>query len=168
LDAVLFSNAAAVPDLQPAGILAGATSVTPSAGTIPSEAMADDVSALVQAISAFAGNSNVTLVAAPAQATRFALCAEQMPFAVLMTKALSVGTVVAIANNALAAAIAEPAIDAAKSVALQFEDSPPGAINSAASRSVWQIDSVAIRVKQGVSWAVRDPAAVSVVTGTKW
>jgi capsid protein len=168
LDAVLFSNVAAVADLHPAGILVGATSVTPSTQTVPSEAMADDVSALVQAISTFAGNSNVTIVAAPAQATRLALCAEQMPFAVLMTKALAVGTCVAVANNALAAAIAEPAIDAAKSVALQFEDSTPGAINSAASRSIFQIDAVAIRVHQGVSWCIRDPAAVSYVSGTKW
>jgi hypothetical protein len=167
LDAVLFSAAAAVADTSPAGILLGATVVTPSTQTVPSEAMGDDLGALVGAIAPYVGASNFAIIASPAQAARIMLAGGDLPL-VLASSALPAGRVVAVGLNAVAAAISEPEIDSAKSVALQFEDATPGAINSAASRSVFQIDSVAIRVKQGVSWAVRDPAAVSVVTGTKW
>jgi hypothetical protein len=167
LDLALFSANAAVADTSPAGLLLGAVAVPPSTQTIPSEAMGDDLAGLAGAISNFVGASNFAIIASPPQAARLMLCGNGLPL-VLASSALPSGKVVALAVNALAASIAAPAIDAGKSMTLQFDDATPGAINTAASRSIFQIDAVAIRVVQGVSWAVRDPAAVSVVSNAKW
>ena len=70
LDASLFSNNAGTPGLQPPGLLNGVTPITASTSTNKTEAMDDDLAALVQAIAARAGNGSVAFVAAPAQATR--------------------------------------------------------------------------------------------------
>jgi hypothetical protein len=169
LDAALFSNAAAVPDLRPAGILLGAISVPPSSNDIPSEAMADDISTLVEAISSFAGNGNIALVCAPAQWVRILLCANRLPFAVLASSAVPTGQVNCIALNALASVVEPVMVDAGKQVSFHSEDTNPQPVGTAAPHiSTWQTDSVALRVKLPVTWALRDARAVSFVTATKW
>jgi hypothetical protein len=169
LDAALLSNAAGVAGVHPAGILVGATSVTPSTATTKTEAMDDDLAALVAAIAAFAGNGSVAFVCAPAQATRIMLRAQRSPGPVLMSAALASGTVVAIATNALVSALEPIAIDGAKAVSVHQDDTSPQPIgNAGPTRSLWQTDSVALRMRMPVSWCVRNAAAVAVVTATKW
>jgi hypothetical protein len=155
LDAALFSNVAG-DAMRPAGLLVGATSVTPSANTVPSEAMGDDLGALAAAISPYAGNGSIALVLAPAQAMRVAL-ASHVAFPVLMSGALANGSAIMVATNAVACTIQPTRLDAAKSVTLHEEDTTPGAVGSASpGRSLFQTDSVALRMIMPVSWAVRD------------
>jgi hypothetical protein len=176
LDAAVFSNAAAVPGLRPPGILNGASAITASASTSKAEAMDDDLCKLVETIAPFAGNGSVAFVCSPAQATRIMLRAERPPGLVLMSGALASGTVVALATNALAAAVEPVRIDAAKSAVIHEETTTPLPIASpgspivvaAPTRSLWQTDSVALRVRLPCSWVIRDSRAVSVVTATKW
>jgi hypothetical protein len=168
LDASMFSSAAA-DTTRPAGILVGATVVTPSAGTIASEAMADDLAALVGAIAAYSGSGSIAIVAAPAQATRIGLVAERPPFPVLMSSSLAAGTAIALATNALAVTIEPIRLDAAKSITVHEETTSPLPVGSALpSRSTFQTDTVALRMKFPVSWCVRDARAVSSVVTTKW
>jgi hypothetical protein len=131
--------------------------------------MGDDLAALAGAIAPFAGNGNIAIIAAPAQATRIGLWRERTSFPVLMSSALAAGTVIALATNALAAAIEPVALDAAKSVTVHEESTSPLPVGSASpSRSLWQTDSVALRMRLPVSWVVRDARAVASVVTTKW
>jgi len=168
LDASLFSSTAA-DALRPAGILVGATAVTASTDTIKSEAMADDLAKLAGAIAPYVGNNSIAYIASPAQAVRIAICADRLPFPVLMSSAIGSGTVIAIAMNALASVIEAVRLDAAKSVSVVEVDTSPPAIGSAGpARSAFQTDTMVIRIKLPVSWAVRDPRAVAYIPGTTW
>jgi Phage capsid family len=174
LDAALFSNTAAVAGLHPPGILVGATTVAPSADTNKTSAMDDDLSALVQAIAAYAGNGSIAFVAAPAQATRILLRAEKMPGPVLMSSALSAKTVIAIATNALAGALEPTEIDVSRSATFHEEDTTPlpivgaGGQVAAPARSLFQTDCVALRLRLPVSWITRANGAVAIVSNTVW
>lgn len=167
LDAALFS-ATAASAAQPAGILVGAISVTASVSTDKFDALGDDLGALVSAIGPYAGNGSVTLIANPMQAVRATLYTG-LSFPVLMTSALPVGTVVAVANNALASIVEAPAIDAANATSLHLEDTNPQAIGSASpAKSMYQTSCVALRIRLPISWVIRNPLAVAVVTSTHW
>jgi Phage capsid family len=168
LDNVLFSNSAAVAGLHPAGILVGATSVTPSTATYKADAMVDDIAGMIQAIAPYVGNGSVAICAAPAQATRIALAAERTTFTVFMSNSLAAGTAVAVALNALVSAVEPVELDTARSVVVVEDDVAPGAPLSSQTRSVFQTDSIAVRLKWPLSWIVRDPRAVAVVSGAKW
>jgi hypothetical protein len=169
LDQVLFSANAAVADTSPAGILLGITPITASASSIQSEAMADDLSALVGAVAAKSGNNNIAFIAAPQQATRIMLQSENMPWPVLSTAALAKGTVIIVALNALVSSVEPPTVEASRDVTYHAEDTNPSADPTLGPRiNVYHMDSVALRLRFPVTWAVRDPAAISFVTATKW
>jgi capsid protein len=177
LDAALFSNAAAVPGLRPAGILNGATSITASTATSKVDAMDDDLCGLVEIVAPYVGNNGVAFICAPPQATRIALRAERTPFPVLASGALAAKTVICVATNAIASALEPVQIDEGKSVLLHEEDTTPLPISvpgtpaatvASPTRSLWQTDSVALRLRLPLSWLVRDVRAVSFVTNTKW
>src|SRR5207244_2051117 len=68
LDRRLFDSAAAVADQRPAGLLFGKTPLTPSSNTDKLGAMVADLSALVEAVSPYAGNNGIVVVAAAKQA----------------------------------------------------------------------------------------------------
>jgi hypothetical protein len=166
LDAILFSNTAAVAGLHPAGILVGATSVTASTATPTSDAMYADLCALVQAIAPYAGNGNVAIIGAPAQAARLAL-ERPRGFTILMSNALAAGTVIALALNALVSAVEAVMIDTAKAVTLQESD-PAGVVMTGQTRSLFQTDSIALRLRWPLSWVIRDARAVAFATSVKW
>jgi hypothetical protein len=166
LDAVLLSNSAAVAGLHPAGILVGATSVTASTLTPTGDALVADIGALTQAISPYVGNGSVVFIGAPAQAARLALAANDK-FTVLMSSNLAIGTIVAIATNALVSAVEPVQIDGAKAVSIQ-EGDPAGVVMTGQTRSLWQTDSIALRLRWPISWIVRDARAVALATSVKW
>jgi hypothetical protein len=131
--------------------------------------MAADLAALAQAVSGYVGNGSIVYLTAPKQAVRIALTADRLPFPVLMTNALSPGSVLAVAANGLATSVEAPVVDAAKSVAVVEDDTSPPPIGTAAqTRSMWQTDSVALRVKMWVTWTVRDARAVAYVAAATW
>src|SRR5262249_23036618 len=102
------------------------------------------------------------------QAVRAMLCGD-LTFPVLMSGAIPVGTVLIITLTAIACSVQPPAIDAAKSVSVVEDDAapqPPG--TAGPHRSLFQTDSLALRVKLPVTWVARDPAGVAFVTGVKW
>ena len=157
LDEILFSNAAAVADVSPAGLLHGATVVPPSANTIPSEAAVDDVSNLVGAISTKAGNGSIVFVAAPQQATRLLIVAESLQDSILMTAALPKGNVIAVATNAIASALEPIAIETSKGATIQEDTTTPSSDPTAGPRrSFFQTDAIGLRMRLPISWATRD------------
>src|SRR5262249_24586957 len=106
----------------------------------------------------------ITFVANPAQATALLLRSfGAVRNVVLPTIALPVGTIIAVADTALAASIeGPPLVDASRQAEFHADDSP-GQIATSGTMvtpvgSVFQTDSVALRMRWPVSWVLRGPA----------
>ncbi len=121
---------------------------------------------------------NIVFIAAPDQALRLSLRRAEMPFRLLSSAALTAGTVMAVAVNALATAVDhQPEIDASKDALVHMETNPAhigtpddadadtAAQIAAPSRSFYHTDCVALRLILGASWQVRAAGAVAVVSG---
>ena len=174
LDAAFFGTGAASA-AQPAGLRNGITALTPSASTDITEAYFEDISALIGAVAVVAGNSKTpfNLVGSPQRAfvlqMRFIRGGE--------TPAESANTVfgssamgndlMAIASDALASAIGlDPVIETSIAATLQMDTAPQPVGSVGPERSVWQTDSVAVKMRWPVSWVLRDPRGVAWLTPT--
>jgi hypothetical protein len=174
LDLALFSNTAGTPGLKPPGILNGIAPLAASTATPKSDAMVDDLSTLGAAVSAYAGNGQIAFVASPKQAIAIGLQAENFDYPLFTSNALPAGTVIAIATPALASVVeAMPRIDS-NEVALVHEESAAQPIVTAAGtlatpvRSLYQTDSVGLRLRLPISWTVRAPGAIAWMQSVTW
>lgn len=174
LDAAMFSNLASISGERPAGLLNGVTPLTPTAGG-GTDAMIADLVKLASAVAPVAGSS-ITFVASPDLALKLALRGGELPYRVLSSFALASGTILAVANNALAVAIDPTPEITVSTSALLHMDTDPKPIGTAGSppviaapaQSMYQIDALALRLILGVSWGLRAPGAVAVVSGVTW
>jgi hypothetical protein len=167
--ALLDVNAATAT--RPAGIRAGISALTASGASTPDAARLADLKSLVGSVAAVAGQSEIVLVAHPAQAVALKL-APTMPYLVLSSSSLATGVVIAVATNCLISAL-DPVPDFyATDQATLHMDSVPLPINggtfAAPVRSLWSTDCVALRVILGVNWALRSQSAVAWLTATGW
>jgi hypothetical protein len=78
--------------------------------------------------------------------------------------------VIAIAPAAVASAIdGAPQIDARQETGIHMADPASPAIDGATPvGSTFQTDSVALRLRWPISWALRDPRGVAWMTGVNW
>jgi hypothetical protein len=167
IDTALFSNTVASA-AQPAGLLVGATAVTASTSADAFDAMGSDVGNLIQAVVNYAGNGGVMLVAAAPQAARYAMYSNA-PYPMAMSAALSPGSVIAVATNAIASAIEAPAIDVATQPSLHMDDTTPQTPDASPTKDAYQAGAVALKLRLPISWVARNAAAVSCLSGTtKW
>jgi hypothetical protein len=174
LDRVLFSNQAAVPGLHPAGILNGIAALTPTAsGGAKQDAMASDLGLLLTAIAPVSGGGNAVLVAAAPQAIALQFRLGQQIPNVFSSSALAAGTVIAIAPRGFVSIIEAPRVDSSVEAVLHMEDTNPAAIANgggvaAPARSLFQTNSVGLRVISPASWGLRAPNAVAWMSGVNW
>jgi Phage capsid family len=176
LDRLMFSTTAASAD-RPAGLLAGIAPITPSTGGTGAnkvDAMASDLQALATAVAPVAGNGQIGIVAAPAQGVALALRVLRMPYNLMTSTALPTGTVVSIAFPTLVTALeGAPEISTSK-VALIHEETQPAAIVDIGGvvahpvRSIFQTDTIAVKVRQAVSWALRSSSGLAWTQNTVW
>jgi hypothetical protein len=169
LDAVVFSSAAATPD-APAGLLNGITPLTASASTDFFDALAADVAAVVGAIAPVAGGSRIAFVMNPAQ--YFSVRLRTFDFAepdmvLFATASLPVGSLVAVALNALVSATSPPEFEMGTQTMLSMNDTPTAWPNGPVM-SMFQTASTAIKMVERVSWALRSSQAIAVINGVKW
>ena len=170
IDAALFS-ATAGSDLQPAGLRAGISALTPAAGTSKAETL-DDLAKLSDAIKSCAGGG-ITFAMAVPQFIGLMRAPQKCPYPTFPSAALSTGTVIAVASDALVGALDPPRIEAAKSTVEHYETVPadittPGAI-SYPVKSTFQTNSVSLRLIMPVSWALRiDDGAVAWMENVSW
>jgi hypothetical protein len=174
LDAALFSAAAAVSGVRPAGILNGIASLTPVAGG-GFGALTGDLAAIAAALGPAAGGSQPVLVASPAQVATLTLCTPRELWPVFPCAALPAKTIVGLVPAALATSIDAPRIESSGESVVHLDDAPtdiglPGTPPTVAARSysVYQADSAALKFVLPVSWSVRSPAAVAWVSNTSW
>jgi hypothetical protein len=173
VDAVLFSANAGTAD-APAGLLNGVSPVTASTATVLSDAMAQDLANIGAAVARVAGK-NVAFIAAPEQALAIALFAPMFAYPVLATKALAKGTVIAVATSALVSAFDPvPAIEASREATVHWDDSAPAEIVGSGGAvaqpvgTVFQSDSVLLRMRMLAAWALRSTNAIAFVQNVVW
>lgn len=171
LDRVLFSASAAVAGKQPAGLLNGIAGLTPAGAGVKEQAMGDDVSALLNAISSVAG-AGWFIVASPAQAIALSLRAGQSIPNVRASGALAAGTVIAIAPQGFVSVLETPRIEASIEALVHMDTAPAAIANgggvAAPARSLFQTNSVGLRMITPVSWALRAPGAAAWMSGVNW
>jgi hypothetical protein len=156
IDRALFSGAAASPE-RPAGLLNG---ITPLIATGTS----DDLVKLIAAIAPVSGNAQLALVASPQMGAEINLLPRALPYPVLVSTALPGGTIIAVALPALVSAVeVAPRIDASTQAVVHQETVPAQIVDLMATpvRSLFQTDTVGLRLRWPISWALRDPRAVA-------
>lgn len=174
LDASLFSNTAA-SSARPAGLLNGVTAQTAAgaSGTLQDRALAD-VRSLVAAIAAGGGGGNIAFLAATAQAITLQ-ATTNLP--VIIAPSLTAGTLVAVDVGALAwAGDLPPKIETSRSAVVHMEDAAPAAIGTAGTpnvvaapvRSLFQTDSLALKMELPITWLKRSATAVQYVSAVNW
>jgi hypothetical protein len=177
LDAALFDSNAATT-ARPAGLRNGVSATTESTATTPFEAMADDLQTLASIVAPVAGNGPITFVVDAARAVAMRLRMPQEPLTVLASSAIGPRDVICIAPAALVSATGAVEIDSRREVGsvhmegqtpLPIASGPQGTATLATPvRSLWQTDSVDLRLLMLASWALRDARAISWLTTTKW
>jgi hypothetical protein len=175
LDRRLFDNAAAVPELRPAGLLNGISATPASALTDMHAAMISDLSALTAAVAQRAGNGDLAFVMAPRQAVAATLdTPKEFPWPLLTSTALADGEVICVVPSAIAAAMESvPRIDANTQTSWHRETNPQPIVSDSGVVSYpvansFQTDEVVMRMRWPLSWARRANDAIAFITGAKW
>jgi hypothetical protein len=169
LDVALFGSAAATP-AQPAGLRNGVTALTPSAATDSFAAFFEDVATLINAVAPVSGNGPFILISAPGRAAGMDMRFVRESENVLMFSSNAVGNdLICVAPQALVAALSPaPDVEAANAGELHMNDAPAAIVNGGApaapARSLFQTETVALKMRWPVTWALRDPRAVAWLT----
>ena len=178
LDAAVFSTTAASA-LRPAGILAGATVVTATAGA-NAVAMVSDFKLLTAAVTTGGGGSNIWVFTHPIQAVSLQLLAAGANFAVpvIPVPSLAAGTVVMLDVNAIASGYSGvPEITASQDAVVHFEETAPLAISSGVqgsgvlatpTLSAFSQNLLVLKMTLRCAWAVRAPGAVAYLLNATW
>lgn len=186
LDTRLLDNVAASA-IRPAGLLNGVTPIPSSGATL--EDVIADFRALIGALQAENGGRRIVFLANPQQALGLGLltnAAGSFMFASALTANPTVlGYTMIVSNNVPAgtliavdvadfATVADdsPQFDVSEQATLHMEDTTPLPIvdGTPASpvRSLFQTDTVGLRMIQQMDWLMRRPDMVAAVTGITW
>jgi len=156
----LLSNAPASAD-HPAGILNGITPL-PATGDL-----IDNLVSVTSAVAQVSGNGGIALVAAPAQAAAINLRLPRAPaYPVLASTSLPSGSIIAVALPALVSAVEVPRIEASTDALVHEEKNAPavnigGGVMASPLRSFFQSDTVGLKLRWPISWALRDARGVA-------
>jgi HK97 family phage major capsid protein len=177
LDAAIFSSTPASGS-RPAGILVGLSALTPSASTIPSEAMNEDLATLIGSVSSVGGNGPVLIVASPKQAAAAKLKQVNDNYEIFSSAALSDKVVIAIATSALVSAMDPiPRFSISTDATVHMEDTSPATLLGAPGsptvvaapvRALWQTNCTGLKALLEIGWAMRHPAGAAFMTNTLW
>jgi hypothetical protein len=174
LDAVMFSSAAATA-AAPAGLLNGIAALVPSAATGKTDALLEDLQALATAVAPAAGNSQIVVIAAPAQAVALALrVAAPLPYNVLTSASLAEDTIIVVAAAAVVSAVeGAPAIDLSSQASWHLDSVPGeivdiGGVYARPVASSFQSDTIGLRLKWPISWGRRANNAIAWMQNTNW
>jgi hypothetical protein len=173
LDTALFDSSVATP-ARPAGIKNGIAADAASTSPNLTDAMMADLTTLAK-VGVLGGP--ITYIASHVRANLMRLRAPQglENVSILGSVGVAATDLIAVATDGLASSLGTIEFDSKRS-ALIHEDTVPSAISTpgsppvvaAPTRSVYQTDSVATKVRMTATWAVRDSRAVAWMTGVTW
>jgi hypothetical protein len=170
LDALLFTASAG-------GLLNGVVAGSESSNTDHAEAMFEDLATLLSAVAPVAAGYPIAIVTSPTQAVKLKLrllTARDPGFTVLASSAIADGTVIAIAANTLVAATSPtPSFDVSTNATVVMETSPSqiatgGTLAAGETRSLFQTDSIGLRVRFGAAWGLRSATGISFLEDCIW
>jgi hypothetical protein len=172
LDAAFFDANQAVANTRPAGIRNGIATSTASVSTDTFGAFFEDMATLLGAVGPVAGNGPVVIVGSigriASAAARFGSIKADGSDAIIIPIASSaVGNdLLAIVPKALVAAISpDPDVETANTATLVMDNSAPALPDTTQpEKSMFQTESLAVKVRWPVSWALRDSRAVAWLT----
>ena len=190
MDTSFVSNAAAVANVSPAGILNGVTAITASAATDAYTALQADVKAIFGAYIA-AGMTPADGVWIMSSTAALKLSMLQNPLGqsvypamtmtggtfaglpVIVSDYVAAGTVILVnASDIYLADDGAVTVDVSNEASLEMNDAPTqdGVAGTGASLvSLWQTNMTGIRAERYINWMKRRAAAVQAVTGaTVW
>ncbi|MEJ6847537.1 phage major capsid protein [Sinorhizobium fredii] len=188
LDTYLIDNAAA-STVRPAGLLNGLVGLTPSAESDPL-AMGADLKALAGAIIANGGGRDIVFLLNPAQAISIGWqqtttgdfifdspqdAANKLNATFIVSNTVPDGTVIALDAADFATATGDtPRYSVSDQATIHEEDTSPqpivGGTPSPATpvRSLWQTDSIGVRMVLNVSWAMRRAGMIAFMEDVTW
>jgi hypothetical protein len=166
LDAVFFGSGAAVANTQPAGIRNGIAALTASNNSGAFGAAFEDIAALFNAVGQVGGKGPFVLVA---NVGRFASASARLrddPMIKFVASSAVGNDLIAIAPKAIAAALsADPDVETTNAATLVMQDSSPAVAGTTGpEKEMFQSESIAVKVRWPVSWALRDSRAVAWLT----
>jgi hypothetical protein len=172
LDAAFFDANPAVANTRPAGIRNGIATSTASANADVFGAFFEDMATLLNAVGPVAGNGPVVLVAsigriASASARLGSIKAEGNDATVIPIASAAVGNdILAIVPKGIVAAMSpDPDVETANAATLVMDNSAPALPDTTQpEKGMFQTESLAIKVRWPVSWALRDSRAVAWLT----
>lgn len=193
LDTYLIDAVAASAGVRPAGLLNGVTPLTATASGTATEKMIADFKQMLAALTA-AGSTgtNIVVLVNPAQALsmNFALtttgdflfggtdgAGARFGVSIIPSATVAAGRVIAVDANEFATATGDtPRFAVSNEATLHEEDTTPLAIGTtgapatvaAPARSLFQTDSIAIRLSLHVSWAMRRTGMVQTIASVGW
>jgi hypothetical protein len=167
LDEVLF-DANPEDAARPAGLRRGISALPASNNSSTGEAFFEDMSALIGSLAPVGGNGPYIIVAAPGRAAIMSSRAygQEKNLIVLGSNAV-INDVLAIAPGALVAALSpDPEVETARAATLVMDTAPGAAGTMGAEKSMFQTDSIALKMRWPVTWALRDPRGFAWLTPT--
>jgi hypothetical protein len=176
LDAALL-DASAASAIRPAGLRNGIGATAESANADLHEAMLEDIDAIIEIVAAVAGNNPIVLLAAPSRTRRMKLRLASVSdpgFEIMASAALGANELVAIATNGLVSATdPTPRISVGLQGALVMDTSPAVVVTSggtpaASTRSLWQTDSIGLRLIFECNWGLRSTLGLGWVEDVIW
>jgi hypothetical protein len=173
IDAVIFSNNAA--GAGPAGLLYNIAPLTPTAPGEKAQIIIDDLEKLATAVAPVAGNGEITLIGSPdvAVAMKFRTYGTVL-WPVLASASIPSKTVIAVAAKAVVSVVeGAPEITASTEAEFHRETNPQEIVTSTGTvavpvGSMFQTDSVALRLRWPISWSLRTSAGISWMSGVNW
>lgn len=175
MDLALFDDAPG-DEVRPPGLRNGIAAQVASVLADPLEAMLADIKTLAVAVAPIAGNAPIVLVANPVQAVSLRSWPQRIGYEVLASNGVAEGSLIAIAPNAVTSALDPlPRFEIARQGTLHMETSPTAisAVGSPSTvaapvRSLWQTDSVGLRLIMECSWGLRSSSGLAWLTGATW
>lgn len=175
IDAAVFSTDAASAQ-KSAGILHGLAPLASSGTGSGFDGCGTDLGALTGDVASRGGGRVIGFIAAPKQATQMRFWAggqfDLVPggdatLPVAASAVLPDGTVIAIEPGSFVYSFGAPTFSVGKVAALQMDDAPAGGGLSSATKSMWQIDAMALKMTLWGDFCMRAPH-VSFMQGVAW
>lgn len=191
LDTFLI-DAIASSSSRPAGLLNGVTPLTATASGTATEKMVADLKQMLAAVVAAGGGTDVVVLINPAQAISLGFAqtttgdflfatvqeaGQKFNVSFLISQTVAAGRVIAIDASEFATATGDtPRFAISNEATLHEEDTTPLAIGTpgapatvaAPVRSLFQTDSIAIRLTLYVTWAMRRTGMVQTIAAVGW
>jgi HK97 family phage prohead protease len=185
LDPILL-DATAVSSSRPAGLLNGVAAVGTGFAGGDYQAVREDFRALLGPFFTANGADNIVVIMNPAQGLNMSMMEGPMGdpnwlqrikdrVTIIESTHATAGRLVALRASDFAGAGGNPDFDVSEQATIHMEDTTPLEIVSGTGpttadpvRSLWQTNSIGVRMMMDVSWVMRRTGMVQWVNGTSW